>query len=147
MTVLQRSNCSRLACSPRSSATPASMALPPSVSSLVLTPTQTLANGNGRTDNPTSSTRICRFPAHFGFKRTPAESSGHICTAEVRGLHLLGSTCYSGILVEGDVPAPYREAGLVVAGPTSWSTSASTRAGASGSWKRAPNRSPLARAP
>jgi hypothetical protein len=57
-----------------------------------LTPTQAVANGIGRTNDPMSSTKICVFAAHFGCKRTVADSSGRICTAEVRGSNPLGST-------------------------------------------------------
>ena len=56
------------------------------------TPTWAVANGIGRTNDPMKSTKMCEFAAHFECKRTLADSSGRICTAEVRGSNPLGST-------------------------------------------------------
>jgi hypothetical protein len=57
-----------------------------------LTPTQAVLGDISRIYLPTPVIKMCAVAALCGYKRTITDSSGRICTAEVRGLNPLGST-------------------------------------------------------
>ena len=56
------------------------------------TPTQAVSGDTIRIYHPTPIIKMCAFAALSGRIRTVADSSGRICTAEVRGSNPLGST-------------------------------------------------------